>query len=144
MKPDLPSSTVGLAVLISACVVAVSLALLLLVLLHRRKWFVKNGCGKWCRWCCCNGKCCKLLAASQLPPDQVREFLNMEDLLLEVDDGGTPARLATTSTTTGGNNADDNHHDDEGWTVDTLVPNILKSRSVKRRDSRGDLLTPLL
>lgn len=138
MKPDLPSSTTSLAVVISGSVVAVSLGIFILVTLHRKRKLFWKACSKCCSrtrcWCCNKG-------STTLGPDQVREFLNMEDLLLEVDDG-TTARLASTDN----NNADStsNNSNDEGWTMDTLVPNILKSRSIKRRDSRDDLRTPLL
>mmetsp|Transcript_9400 Transcript_9400/g.17948 ORF Transcript_9400/g.17948 Transcript_9400/m.17948 type:complete len:126 (-) Transcript_9400:208-585(-) len=125
MKPDLPTSAAGLAVLISVgALILFSLVLLPLLIVGRKR------CAKLCR--CCLVKCCKNRAS--LPPDQVREYLSMEDLLLEVDDGSPPARLATTTT-------DD---DDQGWTAETLVPNILKARIKKRSDSRSDLTTPLL
>jgi len=124
MKPDLPSSVAGLAVLISAGALTLFSLVLLLFIVGRKR------CSKVCR--CCLLKCCKNRAS--IPPDQAREYLTMEDLLLEVDDGSPPARLATTTT----------DEDEQGWTAETLVPNILKARVKKRNDSRNDLTTPLL
>ena len=122
MKPDLPTSAAGLAAWISGCaLILFSLVLLMLVVRRKR-------CAKIFRWCLL--KCCN---RASLPAEQVREYLTMEDLLLEVDDGSPPARLTTTT--------DDN---DEGWTAESLFPNILKARIKKRSDSRSDLTTPLL
>ena len=117
MKPDLPTSAAGLAVLISSSVLLVFAVVLLLIVLRRKR------CSRVCRYCCCCWK-------NRLPAEQVREYLTMEDLLLQVDDGPA-ARLA-----------DDSQQQD--WTVETLVPNILKARVKKRSDSRSDLTTPLL
>lgn len=127
MKPDLPSSAAGLATLISGCALVLFSFVLLILVVRRKRCFSK---AKFCR--CCRLKCCN---RASIPAEQAREYLTMEDLLLEVDDGSPPARLATAAA------SDDN---DEGWTTEALVPNILKARIKKRSDSRSDLTTPLL
>ena len=72
----------------------------------------------------------------------VREYLTMEDLLLQVEDdndnNAAAARLISS--------ADDSAQE---WTAEALVPNILKARvNNKKRDGRSgtnnDLTTPLL
>lgn len=102
-------------ILCVALILFLLLVLLLLLLFYRQ--------GKM-------GRCCRRLCRRNSPiidEATVQEYSNMDDLLLEVDDH-EPSRLG-----------------DQVWTADSLMPNILKARSHKKRGNNSDnLTTPLL
>ena len=135
------AATTSLPVLISGSVVIlIGLVVLCLVIYRRRRQLSRCCCCSSCRGggggrCCSSScKCC-----TRTLPEDVREYLTMEDLLLEVEDG-TPARLASAP------REDDAAAAEEvvAWTAEALVPNILKARVKKRSNSQVDLTTPLL
>ena len=133
-QPDnLPSSAAALAALISGSV----LVLCLVLVCYGKRKLICQKCGKCCRrW--------------RMSPDVVREYLTMEDLLLQVEDDDNADNNAVARLVSSSDNNNNNNNAAQEWTAELLVPNILKARVHKKRDSNNsrrssnDLTTPLL